>query len=157
MGYVRKPKVFKLTFVDDDSAFPGLEIQTRSLKIRELAEFGLKLSQSTRGVEGGTDEEKFAAIPALSEALDDTREMFADALISWNMEEEDGTPTPADVDGVKLLDDQEFLTLISVWLNSIGGLDAQKDDDDLGKGFGSGGTSPELSSLMEPLSPNQSN
>ena len=149
MAYVRKDKVFRLRF-DDGHQFAGLDLSTRSVSIRELSTMGLGLDKSREALSHGTDSEKLSALGGFCDTLDELRVSFAGYLISWNMEEEDGTPTPADLDGVNRLDDTEFLDLVGFWMTAIGGVSEEE-----GKGSGSGETSPELSALMEPLSPSQ--
>jgi hypothetical protein len=149
MTYTRKPRVFKLEF-EEGTHFEGLSMSTRGLSIKEFTSVALKLGDIAGGMENASQTDQLAALPRLADALDEIREMFADALIEWNMKEEDGTPTPPTLDGVQLLDDQEFFLLINEWTTAIGGVSAP-----LGKGSTSGATSPELSALMEPLSPSQ--
>ncbi len=150
MGYTRKQKVFKVSFADDHQ-FAGLTLTTRGLTVKEFVEFGIRLQGVGEAMQGAVrPDEQMAALDSLSDALTVVRGMFADALMSWNMTEEDGTPTPPTVEGVTMLDEMEFLTLVEEWLNAIGGVSAP-----LGKDSTGGVTSPELSPLMEPLSVNQ--
>lgn len=153
MGYKRKaPKVFKVAFAEGHE-FEGLEMTTRGLSVAEFAEFGIKLQRLGTGLgDQDTPEDAVEALKAFMGALDASRAGFADALLSWNMEEDDGTPTPANLEGVNRLDDVMFLSLVREWLEAIGGV-----GDDLGKDSGSGETSPELSSLMEVSSLNPTN
>jgi hypothetical protein len=72
---------------------------------------------------------------------------FAKALVSWNLEEEDGTPVPPTLEKVR---EQEFifiLPVVTAWMDAIAGVSA-----DLGKDSGSGVTFPEGSLPMETLS-----
>ena len=149
MTYVRKPKIFKVSF-EEPHPLSGLSLCTHPLSVREFAAFGLKLAEAADVERAGTDIEQLKGIASILDSLDDVRAMFADKLISWDMEEEDGTPTPATLDGVLLLDDGEFYGIVEEWLSAIGGVDA-----DTGKDSGSGETVPELLPLMEPLSPSQ--
>jgi len=149
MAHRRKQKVFRVEF-GPGTEFDGLELVTRSLAVKDFAAFGLSLQTIGETLDGGTEADQLKALAGLTDQLADVQERFADKLMSWTMEEEDGTPTPATLEGVKLLDDFEFISLVGAWLDGIGGISA-----DLGKGSGSGETSPELSALMEPLSPSQ--
>jgi hypothetical protein len=149
MGYTRKPKVFKVTF-DVGHEFEGLSITTRGLSVAQFADLAQRLQGIGDVFEGQDDQsEQIAALIALTGQLAPLRATFAEALMSWDMVEEDGTPTPATLDGVNLIEDMEFLTLIGSWVDAIGGVSAP-----LGKASPSGGTSPVLSGLMEPLSVN---
>lgn len=149
MAYRRKPKVFKVTF-EAPHPLDGLTLTTHALSVREFAEFGLKLASVSQIEQAGTDAEKLKSLSGLLDSVDEVRALFADALISWDMEEEDGSPTPATLEGVQSLSDNEFYPILNEWLAAIGGV-----DENLGKDSGSGGTFPELSEMMEPLSANQ--
>jgi hypothetical protein len=152
MSYTRKPKVFKVTF-GDGHEFEGLSITTRGLSVADFADLAQRLSGVADVFEGEADQsQQIAALRGLTEQLGPLRATFADALMSWDMTEEDGTPTPATLDGINLLEDMEFLTLVGAWVDAIGGVSAP-----LGKASPSGGTSPVLSGLMEPLSVNPPN
>ncbi|WP_030798979.1 hypothetical protein [Streptomyces sp. NRRL S-337] len=77
-------------------------------------------------------------------------ERFADSLISWNLEEEDGTPTPPTYDEFFALDESLALALATDWIERLGG----KVSDPLDATSPDGGPSPEASIPMEPLSAN---
>lgn len=149
MTYVRKSTIVKVIF-EDPHPLAGLTVRTQSTSVREFAEFGLMLAQAVQVDQAGSDMAKLHGLGDLLASLDDIRHKFAGKLIDWDMQEEDGSPTPATLDGVMSLDDKEFYGIITEWLSAVGGVDAA-----LGKDSGSGATSPELSDLMEPLSPSQ--
>lgn len=45
---------------------------------------------------------------------------FAEALIEWNLEDDDGNPIPASLDGVRALTDLEFmLMLMRMWDQAV--------------------------------------
>lgn len=149
MTYIRKPKVFRVSF-EDPHPLAGLSIQTKGLSVKEFAAFGLRLGEVNQIDKAGTDAEKLADLRDLVGAIDEVRQMFADALISWDMQEENGTPTPATLAGVQSLDDDEFFGIVNEWLEAIGGV-----GDALGKDSGAGESVPALSDLMEPLPTSQ--
>lgn len=149
MTYVRKPKVFKVAF-EEPHSLAGLSLQTHGLSVKEFAAFGLKLGAVAEIEQAGTNAEKLSQLSGLLGAVEEVRSMFAEKLISWDMQEEDGSPTPATPDGVNLLSDDEFFTLVAEWLSAIGGV-----DESMGKDSTHGETFQELSNLMEPLSQNQ--
>jgi hypothetical protein len=152
VGYVRKQKVFRVEFTDEHS-LAGLELLTRSLSIKEFAEFGLQIAAIGEVVDSASSpEDQLLAISQMSTGVDMVKKSFADALISWNMEEEDGSPTPPTADGVGRLDDMEFLSMVGSWLEALGGVLAP-----VGKGSGSGETTPELSLPMDISSPSPGN
>lgn len=145
MAYTRKPKVFRVSF-EEPHPLAGLTLQTKGLSVKEFAAFGLRLADVAQIDAAGTDVEKLAELKGLIGAIDEVKEMFADALISWDMQEEDGSPTPATLEGVQSLTDDEFFGIVNEWLVAIGGV-----DDETGKASAPGGV-PALSDLMEPLS-----
>jgi hypothetical protein len=120
------------------------------VSVKEITEFGLLLAQAVQVEQAGSDMDKLHGLGDLLASLDDVRHKFADKLISWDMQEEDGSPTPATLDGVMSLSDGEFYGVLNEWLTAAGGV-----NKNLGKDSGSGGTVRELSELMEPLSPSQ--
>ena len=106
----------------EDPALEGLEVRARSLSIGELQ----------------SDE------PVV--------ESFAHALVSWNLEDEDGNPLPATLETLRTYPDIGFINgLTKAWIDAVTGV-----DDELGKDSTSGETFPEASIPMEPLSPNPS-
>lgn len=48
-------------------------------------------------------------------------EEFGDALISWNLEEEDGTPIPCNRQGLLSIDNNLALALATEWMDRLGG------------------------------------
>jgi len=151
VAYTRKPKVFRVSF-EDPHPLAGLTVQTKGLSIKEFAAFGLRMGDVAQIESAGTDAQKLEGLKNLVDAIDEVREMFADALIEWDVLNEDGSPVPADLEGVRSLDDEEFFGIVNEWLEAIGG-----PGPDLGKGSESGGSIPALSDLMEPVSTSQQN
>lgn len=47
-------------------------------------------------------------------------EQFADALVAWDLEEEDGTPIPADLDGLRSLEFGTSIAIIKAWMSAMG-------------------------------------
>jgi hypothetical protein len=149
MAYVRKPTTYNVIF-EEPHPLAGLTIKTKAMSAREFAAFGLRLAEAAEVEKAGTDAEKLRQLGTLMDSLEKVREMFAEKLISWDMEEENGEPTPATLEGVMLLDDKQFYGIVEEWLTAVGGV-----DDKTGKDSGSGEISRELSELMDPLSQNQ--
>jgi hypothetical protein len=75
-------------------------------------------------------------------------ERFAESLISWNIAEEDGTPTPPTRDEFFKLDEDLALALATEWIERIGG----KVYGPLPQSSPDGEPSLEASIPMEPLS-----
>lgn len=130
MGFVPKKKPIILTFPGDDD-LDGLEVHVRGKSLGEYLEIvGLTASD----IDG----------PALVRQLEE----FAKSLISWNLEEEDGTPVPATRDAVFAQDKDLMLKVATKWFQRLeGGV-----DDPLPQSSPDGEPSPAASIPMEPLS-----
>jgi hypothetical protein len=103
MGFRKKSRVFDLTFEDTED-LAGLEVQVRSKSLGEYLEIvGLKDS----AIDG----------PVLIRQLEE----FAKALVSWNLEEEDGTPVPPTRDAVFAQDKDMMLTIATRWFERLEG------------------------------------
>jgi len=106
--------------VFDDPDLAGLEVKARGLSIGELRDDEITPAES-----------------------------FANALVSWNLEDEEGRPLPMTLGTLENYPDLNFInTLVEAWLNAVIGV-----DDELGKDSGSGKPFLEGSIPMEPLSP----
>lgn len=141
MAYVRS-KVLKVTF-DGDHPLAGLEVRTRRLSMDAYREV-MSLSS--------LDPERIAVD---DDAFDEFRrpfEIFADCLISWNLQEEDENgevrDVPPTLDAI-LADIVWIMPVIKAWLKAL-----MEVPPELGKGSPSGEPSDPVPSLpMEPLSP----
>lgn len=103
----------------DDPELEGLEVKARSLSFAEV------------------DDDDTPVI-----------ELFARALISWNLEDEDGKPLVTTLETLQNYPDVDFVTtLAKTWIEAVTGV-----DDELGKDSPSGKQSLEQSLPMEPLS-----
>jgi hypothetical protein len=128
MGYKRERKVFALHF--DDPEFEGLVVKCHSLSVGELERLmGLDQDDKKSGAE---------LIGA-----------FVRALVSWNLEDEDGHSVPATRTGVESQDAEFILSIIGPWMQTISNI---AEGSSLGKESGSGGQSLEASLPMETLS-----
>lgn len=106
MGYkvpARKPVV--VTF---GPPHEGLELAVRP-STPERLRAASRLSELSDGI-GITD--------ADAEIIMDLFESFTKALISWNLEDEDGELIPADRTGLDTLEDDFILTLVMGWLTT---------------------------------------
>lgn len=135
-GYRRAHKVYKLVFADPD--MDGLVVRVRSIRIGELREL-ITLAQLDLDHVSAADADKVGRM----------FEVFADALISWNVEDDQGEPVPATLAGVSTQDGDFILLIVREWLNifTVAG--------PLGNGSSPGGRSLEESLAMEPLSPSR--
>ena len=115
-------KAKTFTLVFDDPELEGLQVRVGSLSLAELQDDDLQIYEA-----------------------------FAEQLISWNLEYEDGTPVPQTLEAIESYPDVEFIsTLTKAWLDAATGV-----DDDLGKDSPSGKPFPVASIPMETLSENQ--
>jgi hypothetical protein len=127
MAYRRDPKVYKLVF-DDTTDFAGLEVRAKSVDLGTL----LKLSGIANQARLDSDE------------VDELLSGFARALVSWNVEDENGNPVPATKEGMYSGDPHESIAIVRKWIDVM-----SNPPDDLGKDSGSGENSPEAQLPME--------
>ncbi len=129
MGYRKKNKNVVLKFAEDHDLY-GLEVRLRGMNIGEYLAF--------TGYDGG-DGETVAGLIA----------RFGEHLLSWNLEEEDGTPVPATPDAVQQQEHELILALANAWTDALAGVHKA---DPLSESSPSGELSPVASIPMEPLS-----
>lgn len=105
-GFRRKRKQFELTF-EGDSELDGLVVTMESMPLGEYMEMS--------GLDGAGD----------GWEIGDMLKRFAKALISWNLQEEDGTPVPPTEAAVMAEDSDQMLTVATAWMKAVKGV--QKD------------------------------
>lgn len=154
-GYRRKTKQLRLTF--EGTALDGLVVVMRSVPVGTI----LELAAMAELAQDFTPE----GISKLGEVF----ELVAQALISWNLEEElcdghgaveceicpEGSPTtimpvPASLEGIKSLDLDEALLLVQSWTQAAAGVSAPLDQPSPG-----GSPSAVAALPMEPSSRSQ--
>jgi hypothetical protein len=128
MGYRRIPTIHTLNKFDD---YEGFEIRLKGLKLGKVRSL-VKLMEE--------DDE------TTNEVVGEMIDIVAENLVSWNLEDEEGTPIPADAAGIDDLELPMLLAIVTEWLDQMTGV-----SDDLGKGSGSGVTSPVELPTMESL------
>lgn len=146
MGHKVKRKAYKMIFADG-SPLDGATILMGTLSIGELVEFGVSATKA-KSIADAAD--SGAVGPEFVEAINDLTKTIGTKLISWDLEEEDGTPIPANVQGVSTLEIPWIMALIGAWTNVLVNVDPS-----LGKESASGVTSLEASIPMETLSESQ--
>lgn len=142
MGYRKQKTILNLKFEEH----PELEVRLRAFKVDEL----LKLTTTAQTMMGPDGKVNVSAVG--TEDLELLFGKFADALLSWNLEEdvsqtedvEDWQPVPTTLDGVKSQEIDFVMELIDVWMTAVAGVEAP-----LPEGSNSGETSRELSLPME--------
>ncbi|HZO70059.1 MAG TPA: hypothetical protein VFB74_34115 [Kribbellaceae bacterium] len=140
MGYVRD-RIYRLKFTDDEYCSPEtgdpLEVRVRPMSIGVLDMVGELTELRERKLTA-------ADIKRIFELF----ELFAEHLVSWNLEDDKGEPVPTTVDGVRAQDLDFGLMLMFAWLDAVTGVPAPLAQPS------SGGVSyPAVSIPMETLSP----
>jgi hypothetical protein len=138
-GHKRKKTLYELTFADEDMG--GLIVVMKALSIGGLLEV-TKMAASIGEAEQ----------PDLGQVSEMFR-VFANHLVSWNLEDDIGD-VPPDYDGVIAQDLDFILKIITAWMEKVGG----GVDPTSAAGSNGGGTSPEgqppgLASASRSLSP----
>lgn len=111
MGYVLKKRTFLLKFEEcEDLSFEGLQVRVRSTSIKRYFE----IVDLTTG-EGYADKRDHRL--ALANA-------FAELLVSWNLQDENGDDVPATAGGI--LDQEEYFLakLFSAWVTAVASVPA---------------------------------
>ena len=106
MGFVKKSKVYRLTF--EDPELEGLVIRARGVSIARF----LDITQMAEGASATTTAEDVTR-------MRDLFKVFAAVLVDWNMEDEDGTPVRATLDGVQSMDLEFFFIVFDAWMNAV--------------------------------------
>lgn len=125
MGYKRNPKVYHLKF---EGEYDGLEVMIRSLSMGQL----IKARSGDSGDNNGTAE---------------LVELFAERLVSWNLEDEGGQPVPPTLEAIKGEDNDLIFAIINQWTDAVSGVKAP-----LPESSPAGEPSQEALIPMEPLS-----
>ncbi|MFE2326140.1 hypothetical protein ACFXD5_19795 [Streptomyces sp. NPDC059385] len=129
MGYVPKHKIYRLLF--EDAEMDGLVVRVHGLSTGQYIDLmGLKQEAES----GGESGELF--------------QYLADRLVEWNVEEEDGTPVPANLDGIRAQDMPFTMAIINAWTKAMADVPAPLAPSSTG-----GESSLEASIPMEVLSP----
>lgn len=134
MGYRAKRTVYVLEF--DDPELAGLEIKVSSTSIGVLLDLA--------------DDAESARIGGLDKAKRLLAE-FMTRLVSWNLENEEGEPTPLTEEGFRSHEPDFVLTVVFTWFDAMMAI---KDGSPLGRRSISGKQYPEVSLPMDLPSPN---
>lgn len=136
MGFRPDETHYKLEF--EDPALHGLEVTVAEVTTGEL----ITLAELVSEVEGKSNLEKAKSVMRLFS-------MLGAALVSWNVEDRDGNPVPADETGVRSQKLKFNLAIVHAWMAAMADVDLP-----LPPGSSGGETSLEPSIPMEPPSPN---
>lgn len=131
-GYRPEPKLYRLTFDEH----PGLVVRAKSCSAAQL----LRVSELAENTEQGKE-------------LGGVRMLFgefAEVLVSWNLEDQDGEPVPTTLEGLLAQDFDLVIALIDGWMEAVAGVPAPLEQPS------SSGAPFLVESLpMEPLSPSR--
>lgn len=136
MGFRKQKITYNLVWPEDHD-YHGLEVLTKSLSVSELMDL-------TRMAEKANAADADMA----ADASDKMLSTFAKSLISWNLEDEDGTPVPATRDGISDQDMAFVQSVLAEWMGAVAGVSAPLD-----KASASTGISGETLNLAELSSP----
>lgn len=117
MGYTPPRKRVRLRFPHHQ----GLEVVAKSVPLGTFLAI-TSLAESA-GTEAGTALDLGAAMEAMGD-IEELFSMFADALVEWNVEDEDGNPVPATLAGLRIQDVGFCLEILRAWMEAIGGVSA---------------------------------
>lgn len=134
MGYVRQKKIFVLRF--EDPELEGLEVRATSTSLGSLLEL-VSLAEIGKGKRFDMADVK---------RLDELFDLFVNCLQSWNLEEEDGSPIPTTLAGLKSQDMTFVMDLIMAWMDGVVSIPTP-----LSKKLNSGEQSEVPPLTMEPL------
>lgn len=129
MGHRAKRKIYHLKFADPD------------MHDLAVAAHGATTGQVLQIAQFNTDKDIDPA---------ETFGWFIAALISWNLEDEDGQPMPHTVDALLALDPEYTRAIIGGWVDAVTGVSAP-----LGAPSNDGGLSVEASIPMDTASPSR--
>lgn len=134
MGFTRPSKVYRLVF--EDPQYEGLEVSAKSVPLGRFLELTALAESASESL---TAEDL--------RNLDGLFAGFAEALVSWNLDAEDGTPIPANLDGIRGQDVSFMFDIVTSWMTALAGVAGPLDGRST-----SGETFPEESLPMEPSS-----
>jgi hypothetical protein len=139
-GYQRKKKIYKLIFADEE--MNGLEVRCHSISIETMLELTALAGLAGKALSEFTTDDY--------DSVNTVFEAFSGALVSWNLEDEDGNPVPATLEGVKTQDLDFIDVIIKAWMERVAGI-----SDPLARNSTAGQRSLEASIPMVTSSPSQ--
>lgn len=140
-GFKRKKKLYRLKFVDSD--LDGLEVLMRSVSTGRMLEIQEMASASKAAVASKGDGDDPMDMSAVKSMVG----MIADAMVSWNLEDDDDTPVPATTEGLLDQDIDFLMQIVTAWTEAIAGVAAPLERSSTG-----GVNALEVSLPMETLS-----
>lgn len=136
MGFRVRPKTYRLKF--DGEEFDGLEIDIRSMTIREWERMMAPAADLPDGPDASFAEREAARKAAVARS-DENLALFAARVVRWNLEDDDGNPLPVTLEAVKGLERSFVAELITAWQLALLGVDPTS-----GSGSSNGARPPEM-------------
>lgn len=111
MGFTPPRTVYTLDF--SGTELDGLEVKARSVSVGTLLEFTqmADLAERLTGDEATQTADGMEVMRVVGELL----ASFAEVLRDWNLVDEDGTPVPADLHGLRSLEFRHAMAIITTW------------------------------------------
>jgi hypothetical protein len=141
VGFQLPRVTYTLDFTDTE--LDGLEVKARSAPLGMM----LRLGSMVDEIGAAPQTEDAEMVRGAMGKLQSLIEMYATVLASWNLEDEDGAPVPASVDGMLTLDPRHLMMIIKAWQQAV-----TAAPDPLSEPSSNGAPSEALSLPMEPLS-----
>ena len=130
MGFRKQRTIYRLRF--EDPSLDGLEVTARSLPLKDFLAINRMTVSATDDAAKQTEQSELML------------KKFAEALIGWNLEDEDGKPVPATHNGLLSQESQFVIEIIRAWMEAVAGVPKVS-----ATGLNGGGTYPEQSIPME--------
>ena len=108
MGYKRERRVYVMEFTDPQ--YEGLEIKVRSIPIRELTHLMTLDPEAEDATVRGS-------------SIDKLMSAFAEALVSWNMTDENDQPLPTTLEYIESEDVDFIMACIGQWMQVVSRVD----------------------------------
>jgi hypothetical protein len=138
MGFTPRSTVYRLQF--DGTDYDGLEVSMRAAKLGALLDTGELVAIGQRI--GPNSAPTAADMDRFTSEFED----LAAHLVSWNVEDDNGKPIPADIEGLKTLEMPLVIRIGQEWQRAMGDVAAP-----LSSSSNSGRPPDALSMPMEPL------
>lgn len=108
MGYRKQSTLYKLIF----EKYDGFEVYVKSMSVGDLMELS-SVADSVKAED-------------LSQSMEQSNKMletFANHLVKWNLEDEDGKEIPATLEGIKSQEMPFVIEIILEWMNQVAQVD----------------------------------
>jgi hypothetical protein len=127
MGYRKVPRIYTLEF---DGELTGLVVRIKSIKFGKIRRLIALMDEDGKDVE----------------LMNQINAFLVDAIVSWTLQDENGTDVEVSSESIDELDFDEIMEIVNKWLDCMTG-----PGPELGKGSSSGATFPGQPLTMEAL------